>query len=214
MGSTGGSVERRPVSFRWRSTNCYAQPHTTTLRQPLREAGFALLTHRRVRLDVGCGGGLGVLGGSVRDELSGMFLGGVAVIVATVGSDGRPVITRGWGLRYEEASSTLTLAVTAPAGSPTLANLESNRAIAVTVSEPLTYRTVQLKGVVDHIGAPSQEDRTWAHEHLDRFVAEVAKLGITSGADKLFLGDLRLVRFPVAEFFDQTPGPDAGRRLE
>lgn len=154
------------------------------------------------------------MGGLVRDELSDMFLGGAAVIVATVGSEGRPVITRGWGPQYEEASSTLTLAVTAPAGSPTLANLESSGAIAVTVSEPLTYRTVQLKGVVEHVGAPSQDDRTRAYEHLDRFVAEVAELGITTGADKLFLGDLRVVRFPVAELFDQTPGPDAGKRLE
>jgi hypothetical protein len=155
-----------------------------------------------------------VVGASVRDELSQVVLGGVAVVVATVGSDGRPVITRGWGLRYDAESSTLTLTVTAPSGSPTLANLESNGAIAVTVSEPATYRTVQVKGVVEHVGAPSEQERTWAHEHRDRFVEEVAKLGITSGADRLFLGDLRLVSFRIGEFFDQTPGPDAGRRLE
>lgn len=154
------------------------------------------------------------MGASVRDELSHIVLGGVAVIVATVGSDGRPAITRGWGLRYDDESSTLTLTVTAPSGSPTLANLESNGAIAVTVSEPPTYRTVQVKGVVDHVGAPSQHERAQAHEHRDRFVDEVAKLGIASGADRLFLDDLRLVNLRVDQFFDQTPGPDAGRRLE
>ena len=143
-----------------------------------------------------------------------MLSGGVAVVVATAGPDGRPALTRGWGPSYDEASATVTLAVTAPAGSPTLANLESNGAIAVTLSEPLTYRTVQMKGTVKHIEAPSEENRTRVHEHLDRFVADVAQLGITSGADGLFLGDLRAVSFVIEELYDQTPGDSAGKKLE
>lgn len=143
-----------------------------------------------------------------------MMLGGVAVVVATAGSDGRPALTRGWGPLYDELEETLTLAVTAPAGSPTLANLESNGSIAVTVSEPLTYRTVQMKGVVDHVEAPSEETRARVRQHLDRFVADVAQLGITQGADRLFLGDLRSVSFGVEELYEQTPGDSAGLKLK
>ena len=146
-------------------------------------------------------------------DLSGMLRGGVAVVVATVDGDGRPGITRGWGAVYDASSSHLSLNVTAPAGSPTLANLESNGAIAVTISEPLTYTTVQVKGTVAHLGAPSEDDRARAHEHVDRFVDEVAQLGITSGADGFFLGDLRRVDFPITEMFLQTPGANAGKQL-
>jgi hypothetical protein len=142
-----------------------------------------------------------------------VFDGGVAVIVATVGPDGRPAITRGWGPLYDTESRTLTIALTAPAGSATLTNLEANGAIAVTGSQPLTYRTVQVKGVVDHVEAPSEQDRARAHEHLQRFVSDVIQLGITSEADSLFLGDLRTVTFEARELYDQTPGPDAGRSL-
>ncbi len=142
-----------------------------------------------------------------------MLAGGVAIVVATAGPDGRPTLTRAWGPSFDNGSSTISIAVTAPAGSATLANLESNGAIAVTVSEPLTYRTVQVKGRVDHIEAPSEDDRARVHAHLDRFVADVAQLGITDGADGLFLGDLVMVRFEIDELYDQTPGDDAGKQL-
>ena len=146
-------------------------------------------------------------------DVSSMMRRGVAVIVATASDDGRPALTRGWGPSYDAHANTMKLSLTAPAGSPTLANLEANGAIAVTVSEPLTYRTAQLKGAIDHIGAPSEGDRVAVHEHLARFVADVAELGIEDGADRLFQGDLRTVTFAVREMFDQTPGHRAGDRL-
>lgn len=158
-------------------------------------------------------GRFALVDGGVRMDLTGMVAGGVAVVVATAGTDGRPAITRGWGTRYDEVTATLTLCISAPTGSSTLVNLEANGEMAVTVSEPLTYRTVQFKGRADHVGAPSSEDRRRAHEHLDRFAAAVAELGMPTGTEKLFLGDLRLVRFEVVETFQQTPGPDAGSRV-
>lgn len=146
-------------------------------------------------------------------DISRLLAGGAAMVVATVGADGTPTLTRGWGPSYDPEFGLLTLGVTAPAGSPTLANLESNGAVAVTASDPLSYETVQVKGVVDQVGAPSEQDRIRAHDHLERFVAAVAQLGITSGADGLFLGDLRTVRFKIRETYVQTPGEDAGRPL-
>lgn len=147
--------------------------------------------------------------GLIRSEVA--FGGGAAVIVATVADDGRPALTRGWGPRFDAGTQELTLTVTAPPGSSTLANLESNGAISVTASQPLSYRTTQVKGVVEDVSAPTEDDRGRAHEHLAAFVSDVAELGITSGADNLFLGDLRTVSFVVREMYDQTPGASAGR---
>jgi hypothetical protein len=139
------------------------------------------------------------------------FSGGAAVVVATVSDDGRPALTRGWGPRYDREHHTLTLSITAPAGSPTLENLESTGAIAVTASQPLTYHTLQVKGTVDHVDVPSEQDRAEALAHLGRFVAEVAQLGLTAApVDNLFRGDLRTVTFAVGEMYDQTPGRGAG----
>ena len=76
-------------------------------------------------------------------DLSAMMQLGVAVIVATASDEGRPELTRGWGPSYDDESGVLHLSVTAPAGSPTLENLRSNGAIAVTVSEPVIARISQ-----------------------------------------------------------------------
>ncbi len=139
-----------------------------------------------------------------------VFSGGVAIVVATVGDDGQPALTRGWGPRYDQERNTLTLSVTAPAGSPTLTHLETTGAIAVTGSQPLTYRTLQVKGTAHRIDTPSEEDRAAALAHLDRFIAEVARLGLTTGVENLFRGDLRTVSVEVTEMYDQTPGRAAG----
>ena len=107
----------------------------------------------------------------------------------------------------------MRLAVTAPEGSSTLANLESNALIAVTMSRPSTYETIQVKGSVGSVGHPSQQDLDRAHDHLDRFITEVALVGVEEGADKFFLGNLRTVSFEVGSIFNQTPGSSAGTLL-
>jgi len=138
---------------------------------------------------------------------------GAAVIVATADADGRPSITRGWGPTPDSERRTMSLTITAPEGSSTLANLESNALIAVTLSRPSTYETIQVKGPVSSVEQPSQRDLDRAHDHLDRFITEVALVGVEEGGDRLFLGNLRTVSFTVESIFNQTPGSSAGTLL-
>lgn len=107
----------------------------------------------------------------------------------------------------------MSLTITAPEGSSTLANLESNALIAVTLSRPSTYETIQVKGPVSSVEQPSQRDLDRAHDHLDRFITEVALVGVEEGGDRLFLGNLRTVSFTVESIFNQTPGSSAGTLL-
>jgi hypothetical protein len=146
-------------------------------------------------------------------DLASLLSTGVGILVATRSEDLTPAITRGWGPLLDESTPRLEVSVTAPAGSATLSNLESTRPIAVTVSQPTTYRTMQMKGVVDAIGDLTDEQRSRVQSHQDLFHEEVAKLGVTANAANLFLGDLRVVSFVVDELFDQTPGVGAGNRL-
>lgn len=88
--------------------------------------------------------------GTVRidNEVRELLAGGVATIVASRDEELRPCIARGWGIVASPDGTEMTLCVAAPAGSRMRSNLESNAAIAVTCSQPTTYRGVQLKGVV------------------------------------------------------------------
>lgn len=151
-----------------------------------------------------------------KDDVSGLrslLSVGAGVLVATSSQDLKPAITRGWGPRFDESTGRLEVSVTAPPGSATLLNLESTGSIAVTVSQPTTYRTMQMKGVVERIDAPTDDHRVRVQVHLDRFFEEIALLGVEADAGNLYLDDLRVVSFTVAELFDQTPGPGAGSRM-
>ncbi len=138
---------------------------------------------------------------------------GVGILVATSSEDLKPAITRGWGPRFDASTRRLEIPVTAPPGSATSVNLESTGTIAVTASRPSTYRTMQMKGVVDRIDPPTPDHHRRVREHQDRFFDEIALLGVQADAGNLYLDELRVVSFVVAELFDQTPRSGAGNRV-
>lgn len=138
--------------------------------------------------------------------------GGVAVVVAVCDAELRPEIGRGWGPRLAADGSRLTLCVSADPGSPFASGLVPGAAMAVTLSRPSTYRSVQLKGRVEHVAAPDPDQLELVEEHVRDFCAEVEPLGLPD-AGRLRRHDLVAVTLEVRERYDQTPGPNAGARL-
>ena len=59
--------------------------------------------------------------------------------------------------------------------------------------------------------APADDDRI--ADHVERFVEAARQLGINDGAERLFQGDLVVVRLTIDEVTEQTPGEHAGRAL-
>jgi hypothetical protein len=92
----------------------------------------------------------------------------------------------------------------------------SDRLVAV-FSQPTTHRTLQIKG--DNVAetAVTLADHDIIKEHICGFNAEVAPLGFGRVFTQAFFqhaaDDVIAVRFTARELFDQTPGPDAGRKL-
>jgi hypothetical protein len=150
----------------------------------------------------------------VTADLAAFVRRGVAIVVATRDEERRPAVARAWGPTVSDDGTTAMLCVAAAPGSPTLANLEANGAVAVTFSLPTTYRGVQMKGDVVDLGAPGAEHLARVEEHVAAFGVEVEPLGIPRDAVRRFLdAELVAVSFAVRELYDQTPGPTAGGRL-
>ena len=141
--------------------------------------------------------------------------GGVAVGVATRDDDLRPEFARAWGPEVSADGRSLTLCVSAPAGSRMRANLERNGAVAVGFSPPTIARAVQVKGVATRVGEPEPADLERAERHVRTFVAEAERIGAPPEISRrMFVSPgLVAVQLSVDEVFDQTPGPTAGRRL-
>ena len=145
---------------------------------------------------------------------------GCALTVGTVGPDGAPHASRGWGL-------TLTATATSPVrllldadDDATLANLERTDRhggrIAITGADVRTLRSFQLKGRVVAIEAVTEADHEKADRYCDDFFTDIL---VTDGTPRALTERLRPARFvactvEVEEAFDQTPGPQAGSPVE
>lgn len=139
---------------------------------------------------------------------------GVAVIVATCDARHRPAVTKGWGPVLSADGALLTLCIDAPDGSDTRTNLAAGSPVAVTLSRPTSYVSVQLKGPLRTLADPDDHALRIAAEHVGAFVAETSTLGVPEALTRATVGDeLVLVAFDVVERYDQTPGPGAGRSL-
>ena len=148
--------------------------------------------------------------------LAELVLQGVAVIVGTADADHVPAVTRGWGPLLHEEGRLLTLCADAPAGSPTHANLLVGGPVAVTLSRPTSYLSVQLKGPLRAYGAPDQEALRVATAHIEAFIEETSSIGVPAQVIRATVGTELVavaVEVEVAERYDQTPGPGAGRAL-
>jgi hypothetical protein len=137
------------------------------------------------------------------------------VVVGTVAGDGVPEATRGWRVSVD-TSAAPTLRIFLPVSAErTRANLEETGRIAVTVTDPDTYRSTQVKG-----RAIRQEELTPADEQEgERFFASLAAmLHELQGTDLVAFdrarpGPLYATVATIEEYYDQTPGPAAGVRL-
>jgi Pyridoxamine 5'-phosphate oxidase len=73
---------------------------------------------------------------------------------------------RAWGLKFAPDRASATICVGAARDSQTLANLEDNGAISVTMVIPSSYRMIQMKGHVTAVAEPSAEHPPAAGETL------------------------------------------------
>jgi hypothetical protein len=139
---------------------------------------------------------------------------GVAIIVSTRDGESRPELGRAWGPALSEDGARLTVCVEAAADSAMARNLQSGSPVAAMVARLASRTTIQLKGEVVEVAAPTQDRLDAVAAHVAAFVAETAAVGVQeSTARAMVAPDLLTVTMEVAERFDDTPGPDAGTPL-
>jgi Pyridoxamine 5'-phosphate oxidase len=139
---------------------------------------------------------------------------GVACVVATHDDRLRPEIARAWGIALDRDAVRLEVCIRGDSDCRTLVNLRENGQLAVNVTRPTTYRSVQLKGRARVLGAPTDEQLRRAEEHLARFAAEAAEVGLPPALAPRLMGRLcAAITLEIEQIFDQSPGIGAGRQL-
>ncbi|HET9952997.1 MAG TPA: pyridoxamine 5'-phosphate oxidase family protein [Polyangiaceae bacterium] len=139
---------------------------------------------------------------------------GLSTIVGTVSSSGQPECMRGIGLVTSDAGSIARVFLPCDTAGKTVENLRKTRRIAVTVSQPSTHRTVQIKGQLLSLGLASDADRSQIERLFGCFAQELVVIGLPPPIlDRVQRWPCWAADFAVGEVFVQTPGPRAGQVL-
>ena len=148
-------------------------------------------------------------------ETISLLEGGCGVIIGTVGDDGAPHASRGWGITVVSAEPPevrLLLDVDDPVA---VANLTANGRVAVTGGDIHTLHAIQFKGEATIVEPATDDDRRRASRYTDDFFRNINDVDGTPLELLYGLGarDYTACVVRIAELYDQTPGPGAGTRL-
>lgn len=149
----------------------------------------------------------------IEPEVAALFEGPSALVVGTADAAAQPEAVRAWGVEVVGgAQMRILLAADASA---TLANLAGNGEIAVTATDVMTNRSIQVKGRARATEPVSDADLARHSAYMDGFFRVVHESDGTPYElmERLRPGPQVALVISVETVFDQTPGPAAGRSL-
>ena len=149
------------------------------------------------------------------EELAEFIESGVSMLVGTRDASLRPQVQRAVGAVVGADRESLTVFLTKAIAAKSVANLEDNGCIALTMSRPYDHRSLQVKGKVLGMRDGTDAERVQQERWHAGFVEHLYIVGLPRSLIR------RLAVFPsiavtlrIDDVFVQTPGPGAGRRLE
>lgn len=147
----------------------------------------------------------------IEPELAEFLEGDTAQYVGTADADRVPAATRGWGIRCTSDGTVRILVTNDPV---TIANLRNTRRVAFIAGDVDTNRTVQLKGTAVAVEDLIPSDLEVRDRYRELFLVAVSAIGNMPGDDDFWPYDLVAVTVAVDALFDQSPGQNAGARVE
>ncbi|MCG6921562.1 MAG: hypothetical protein LJF15_10855 [Acidobacteria bacterium] len=144
------------------------------------------------------------------------FLGGpVAIVVATRDADKRPHVVRGYAASLSEGGTRVSVHVPSRQCRHVLDAIKETGVIAAVFSRVSDYKTYQIKGIDAEIGPTVRGSTPRLAAYRDGFLDELARIGIPRESTRgLAFEEFIPLSFTSTAVFAQTPGPNAGRKLE
>ncbi len=154
--------------------------------------------------------------GLLTHDLVALAQGGVSVILASCGADGKPIAGIGVGARIDKTGA-IRVFLTRQANLPLLAALEAGRAIAVTFSRARDHVAFQVKANSAAILQACSDDVPEIARQSAVFRDELIGINlpphVAEGYTTYDPNDLLAIEFIPDQAYVQTPGPGAGGPL-
>ena len=155
---------------------------------------------------------------TLSDEQVRFIESGVSIAVASRDVRRVPSVSKGVGCRVAADRRQVTVLIDAAQAAQLLQDVASSATLAVVFCLPSSHRTLQLKGRDARRVALAADDVERAARHREAFAEELLPLGYAlpfARATHGFQADqLQALCFTLSDMFEQTPGPNAGMRLE
>jgi predicted pyridoxine 5'-phosphate oxidase superfamily flavin-nucleotide-binding protein len=149
----------------------------------------------------------------MEEELKTFVESEVTVYIATRDAELQPEAGFAWAPRMI-SDNELEVFVDREASAKMVANLRENRQVAVTLSSPITYRSIQLKGWCAEIREPASDDAPWVDRHRTMVTEALRARGLPAHVSRTYWSrDVVRLRCMIETKYDQTPGPGAGAKL-
>ena len=128
-----------------------------------------------------------------------------------------PSISRGLACRFSDDGTQFIVLLSSSQSETLLVDVARTSQIAVVITNPLSHHTLQIKGC-DAVVAPTEGDDLAVVDASRRhFGAIIKTLGYAEDYNnRLFhaaSGDVCRIIFTPDDIYQQTPGPDAGKRI-
>lgn len=154
--------------------------------------------------------------GVLTPELEAFCQSGLSVIVAACMAGEAPVAGLGCGCRIL-SDSRMRLLLPRSGNERLLALAERGARIAITFSQPITHRSIQVKGSQAGVATPDEQDRREAIRQSNGVRLELADVGYPPAfAEAYCRVDPDIIvglDITLDAAFVQTPGPGAGAQL-
>lgn len=151
------------------------------------------------------------------DDRTRFMQAGVSISLGARNAALRPSVTRGLGCRVLPGGE-VRIYVDATLSADLLRDVESTARVAVVFSDIVRHRTLQVKATDARVHELDEDDQQAVEAYVDRFAEVVVSLGYPASVPRSLLASARTARAAIVchphEGFEQTPGPQAGQRLE
>lgn len=144
--------------------------------------------------------------------------GPVAITIATCDADHVPSLAHAYGCRWDSARGRLRVFLLADEARPVLAGIAAFSPVAAVFSDVRSFHSLQVKGDDATLVSFDAADMRRREAHHRRVSAALVAQGFAPDSARGYFdvpadAGLLTLAFTPRDLFQQTPGPDAGRRI-